>query len=337
MVTTPPKDVRRRPRIDYRTHDGSLENSNNNKRNLQHRPQNKQTQTLGTSEAEEEKPGARKKQSDSHPSGGAYKAKADEAFLRLKELLEALPTVTKPIKGETLIMYLAALEESISTVLMAERGKKQISVYFVLSDKPIKQILVRPEKSGHIAKCAIELGEHEIKFRGRNSIKRQILADFLAKTPSKEDEGAKDEEAKRKESKQKKHEKCSLMGPQDPMAPKQVIQDKSITQKEVANVTHEKEDSWMIPIREYLQFGKLLDNPQKVRKLRIKAPLYRIMDGTLYRIPKIILFAMVKMCRKNTGQKHHPRSTSRFMRNARRSTVSCVKDLKAGILLAINA
>nr|GEV33696.1 reverse transcriptase domain-containing protein [Tanacetum cinerariifolium] len=63
----------------------------------------------------------------------------------------------------------------------------------------------------------------------------------------------------------------------------EVIQDKSITQKEVANITQEKEDSWMIPIREYLQFDKLLDDPQKARKPRIKTLLYRIMDGKLYR------------------------------------------------------
>nr|GEU41471.1 reverse transcriptase domain-containing protein [Tanacetum cinerariifolium] len=63
----------------------------------------------------------------------------------------------------------------------------------------------------------------------------------------------------------------------------EVIQDKSITQNEVANVTQEKEDSWMIPIREYLQFGKLLDDPQKARNLQIKSLLYRIIDGLLYR------------------------------------------------------
>ncbi|GKE21720.1 hypothetical protein Tco_1433232 [Tanacetum coccineum] len=56
------------------------------------------------------------------------KSEADEAFRRMKELLEALPTVTVPIKGETLTMYLAASEESISAVLMVERGKKQIAM-----------------------------------------------------------------------------------------------------------------------------------------------------------------------------------------------------------------
>ncbi|GKE55331.1 reverse transcriptase domain-containing protein, partial [Tanacetum coccineum] len=52
---------------------------------------------------------------------------------------------------------------------------------------------------GRIAKWAIELGEHEIEFRGRDSIKGQILADFLAKTPLIKNREAKNEEVKRKE------------------------------------------------------------------------------------------------------------------------------------------
>ncbi|GKA03227.1 hypothetical protein Tco_0676008 [Tanacetum coccineum] len=105
-----------------------------------------------------------------------WTTEADEAFRRMKELLEALPTVTVPTKEETLIMYLAVLKESISTVLMAE----------------IKMDTVQ-------AKWAIKLGEHEIEFRGKNSVKGQILADFLAETPPMGDREVKDEEAKRKE------------------------------------------------------------------------------------------------------------------------------------------
>ncbi|GKE54198.1 hypothetical protein Tco_1489354 [Tanacetum coccineum] len=59
--------------------------------------------------------------------------------------------------------------------------------------------MAKPEKAGRIAKWAIELGEHEIEFRGRNSIKGQILADFLAKTPLTENMEAKNKEVKRKE------------------------------------------------------------------------------------------------------------------------------------------
>ncbi|GJR50991.1 reverse transcriptase domain-containing protein [Tanacetum coccineum] len=134
---------------------------------------------------------------------------ADEAFRRMRECLESLPTMVIPTKGETLTMYLATSKEIVSAILMAEKGKKQIFVYFVsptlygaelrypeleklilalvyaarklrryfqahpiqvLSDKPIKQILAKPKKSSRIAKWAIELGEHEIKFKGMNSL-----------------------------------------------------------------------------------------------------------------------------------------------------------------------
>nr|GFB04137.1 reverse transcriptase domain-containing protein [Tanacetum cinerariifolium] len=49
------------------------------------------------------------------------------------------------------------------------------------------------------------------------------------------------------------------------------------------NVTKEEEDNWMIPIWEFLQLGKLPDDPQKARKLGIKASLYKLVDGKLYR------------------------------------------------------
>nr|GEV32235.1 hypothetical protein [Tanacetum cinerariifolium] len=107
---------------------------------------------------------------------------ADEAFRRMKELLEALSTVSALVNGKTLIVSLASSKESTSAILMAERGKKQVPMYFasqtlygaeleypkleklilalvyatrklrryfqahliqVLSDKPIKQILDR--------------------------------------------------------------------------------------------------------------------------------------------------------------------------------------------------
>nr|GEU39122.1 reverse transcriptase domain-containing protein [Tanacetum cinerariifolium] len=55
------------------------------------------------------------------------------------------------------------------------------------------------EKSGHVVKWAIELGEHEIKFKGGNSIEGQILADFLIQTSSTKREEEKDGWAKRKE------------------------------------------------------------------------------------------------------------------------------------------
>nr|GEZ84799.1 hypothetical protein [Tanacetum cinerariifolium] len=126
-------------------------------------------------------------------------AEADEAFRRIKELLEALPTGAK--------LGYPELEKLILALVYAARRPRiyfQAHLIQVLSDKPIKQILAKPKKSRRIAKWAIKLGEHEIEFRGRNSVKGQILADFLAETPSKEEERSKDEEAKKKRTRARK-------------------------------------------------------------------------------------------------------------------------------------
>nr|GEX70535.1 reverse transcriptase domain-containing protein [Tanacetum cinerariifolium] len=369
---------------------------------------------------------------------------ADKAFQRMKECLESLPTMVLPTKGETLTMYLATSEEIMSAVLMAKRGKKQIPVYFVsrtlhgaelkypelekliltlvyaarrlrryfqahpiqvLSDKPINQILAKLGKSGRIAKWAIELGEHEIEFKGMNSIKGQILADFLAETPLLKNKEAKDEEVKRKEPKSKnawklftekalsfdgseaglmvvnpegkeytyalrfafettnneaeckallsglriakeieihkliifvdsqlvanqfkgifkarqttikhylekpmdlmssfhtylikhiKREQYKKANPLSKLASMtfskltkevlvEVIQNKSIAKKEVANIVQEEGDNWMTPIREYLKSRTLPNDPQKARNLCIKDPLYKMIEEKLYR------------------------------------------------------
>ena len=56
----------------------------------------------------------------------------------------------------------------------------------MLTNCPTKQILLKPETSVRLAKWAIELGEHDISYHPRTSIKGQALADFLLEIP---DEG----------------------------------------------------------------------------------------------------------------------------------------------------
>ncbi|GKB15374.1 putative RNA-directed DNA polymerase [Tanacetum coccineum] len=55
----------------------------------------------------------------------------EKDFLKMKEFMEILPTLTAPMKGKVLVMYLAALIEYISDVLLAEREKRQVPIYFV--------------------------------------------------------------------------------------------------------------------------------------------------------------------------------------------------------------
>ena len=49
----------------------------------------------------------------------------------------------------------------------------------VLTEYPMKQILHKPETSGRLMKWAIELSEFDIKYKPKNAIKGQVLADFV--------------------------------------------------------------------------------------------------------------------------------------------------------------
>ena len=63
----------------------------------------------------------------------------------------------------------------------------------------------------------------------------------------------------------------------------EVLADRSIQRKEVSDVTSEEETNWMTPIREYLISGILPEDPKLARKIRVKAPQYRITGEYLYR------------------------------------------------------
>ena len=119
-------------------------------------------------------------------------------------------------------MYLAAASDAVSAVLMTEREAKQMPIYFVsralrgpernytsmeklvlalvhaskrlkryfqaypiivITDQPIKQILSKPEVAGRLQKWSIELGEYDIQYRPRVSVKGKILADFIVERP----------------------------------------------------------------------------------------------------------------------------------------------------------
>ena len=45
---------------------------------------------------------------------------------------------------------------------------------------PLRQALHKPEKSGRLMYWAIELGEYDIVYEPRSSLKGQAVADFIA-------------------------------------------------------------------------------------------------------------------------------------------------------------
>ncbi|GJY54598.1 reverse transcriptase domain-containing protein [Tanacetum coccineum] len=173
---------------------------------------------------------------------------------------------------------------------------------------------------GTIAKWAFELGEHEIEFKGRNSVTGQILADFLGlmlvRLEGKEYTYALrfEFETTKNEAEYEallaglliatkmkiqelaifvdsqlvanQHVRRDLYKKVDALSKLasmtfsklakevlvEVVHEKSIIQREVADIVKEEGDNWMLPIREYLQLGILPSDPQKARKLQIKAP-----------------------------------------------------------------
>nr|GEV90069.1 reverse transcriptase domain-containing protein [Tanacetum cinerariifolium] len=92
-----------------------------------------------------------------------WTAKAEMAFKKMKKSIAELPMLTSPKEKEELIIYIAATKEAFSTVLMTERDGKQM---------PSTSLVVH-----------YKLGEHDIHYRTRNSVKGQILTDFIVKHP----------------------------------------------------------------------------------------------------------------------------------------------------------
>ncbi|GJV17542.1 reverse transcriptase domain-containing protein [Tanacetum coccineum] len=78
--------------------------------------------------------------------------KAEAAFKEMKILIAKLPTLSAPMEREEFIVYLATAREAI---------------------------LSRLEVAGRLQRWSIELGEYDIQYRPRTSVKGQILADFI--------------------------------------------------------------------------------------------------------------------------------------------------------------
>ncbi|XP_071712949.1 uncharacterized protein [Rutidosis leptorrhynchoides] len=63
----------------------------------------------------------------------------------------------------------------------------------------------------------------------------------------------------------------------------EVLEKKSMLEEEVNDLIQEDEVTWMTPLQVYLETGKLPEDKNEARKIRIKAPSYKMMNGVLYR------------------------------------------------------
>ena len=128
-------------------------------------------------------------------------------------------------EGELLTLYLAVSGFSTSVVLVRDKDRVQHLVYYcsralrgaeekyprmeklilalvttawklrpyfqahtieVPTEYPMKQVLHKPETSRRLMKWAIELSEFDIRYKPKNEIKGQVLADFVMEFTSAE-------------------------------------------------------------------------------------------------------------------------------------------------------
>jgi len=146
-----------------------------------------------------------------------WSEECEEAFFQLKLYLRNPLLLSKPEDGEPLYLYLVVLPSAVSLVLLRKDGGTLRPIYFtskalqgaegryprveklalalivsarrlrpyfqahsiwVLTKHPLKKILQRPDIFGRLVNWAIEIGEFDIEFLPRTTIKGQALATF---------------------------------------------------------------------------------------------------------------------------------------------------------------
>ena len=133
-----------------------------------------------------------------------------------------------PKEGENLYLYLAVSATTVSAALIWEENGTQFPIYYVsqafqgveakypriekiaftlivvscklrpyfqvnpilvMTDQPIRKSMNKPEATGRMVQWAIELSQFDIKYHPKTMIKAQVLADFIAKFTTLDEEG----------------------------------------------------------------------------------------------------------------------------------------------------
>ncbi|XP_050207633.1 uncharacterized protein LOC126657052 [Mercurialis annua] len=149
-----------------------------------------------------------------------------KAFEELKVFLTSPPLLSRPKAGEILYLYLSAGKETIASVLVREEEEEQLPIYYssrtlkgaelnyptidklalmvvvaakklrpyfqghtviIRTNQPLRKALQRPETSGRMVSWSIQLGEHDIRYEPRKTLKAQALADFVVEMTEKPD------------------------------------------------------------------------------------------------------------------------------------------------------
>nr|GEV16386.1 reverse transcriptase domain-containing protein [Tanacetum cinerariifolium] len=248
-----------------------------------------------------------KSHTEAEMSDFRWTAEAEQAFQQLKQHLSELPLLVAPKPQEELIMYLSATYGAVSAVLMTERGTTQMPIYFIslalqgpeLNYSPMEKLVLAAAKVEHYAGRAqyyiqtedvITQEEPWTLFTDGSSCVDGSGAGLILTNP----EGVEFTYALRFQFAASNNEAeyktlvvglriATQMGVKNIQVLVEVLENKSLKEKEVAAVIEEDGPTWMTHIADYLKDGVLPGNNKEARKLPLKARQYELMKGVLYR------------------------------------------------------
>ncbi|PKA49398.1 RNA-directed DNA polymerase like [Apostasia shenzhenica] len=156
---------------------------------------------------------------------GHWTIECEAAFAELKRYLTSAPILVAPKEGAVLSLYLGVSNSAVFAVLVDDNGERQHPIFYishilldaksryptleklalallvtvrklrpyfqshtiqVITGQPLLKILHTLEVSGRLLKWSIKLGEYDIRYVPRTTIKAQALADFVAELSTSE-------------------------------------------------------------------------------------------------------------------------------------------------------
>ncbi|XP_019160737.1 PREDICTED: uncharacterized protein LOC109157290 [Ipomoea nil] len=158
-------------------------------------------------------------------SGFEWSPECQKAFDDLKAYMMSLPPLAKPVRWETLYLYLGISQAAISSVLVRDDAGVQRPIYYtsralrgaelrysptekaifavdviakklnhyfqahpmqVLTNQPLESVLRASGSASRLVRWSMRLSQYNIQFKPRPAIKGQALADFIVECTARE-------------------------------------------------------------------------------------------------------------------------------------------------------
>nr|GEX99996.1 reverse transcriptase domain-containing protein [Tanacetum cinerariifolium] len=192
-----------------------------------------------------------------------WTAEAEQAFQQLKQHLSELPLLIAPNPQEELIMAAAKIEHYA--------GRAQY--YIQTEDVGAGLILTNPEgvEFTYALRFQFAASNNEAEYEALVAGLR-IVTQIGVKIYS-----------KNKQANALSKIASTSFAHLSKQVLVEVLENKSIKEKEVSAVIEEDGPNWMTQIADYLKEGVLPGDNKEARKLRLKARQYELMEGVLYR------------------------------------------------------